>query len=74
MGACYVQVDEGMDIASYTTKEPPHYLFVPIPASKEGEEDGRIVMCCFVPQNGHARGKLLQVPMARIISVAENRP
>jgi hypothetical protein len=74
MSRVYITVDEGSDTASYHTDEPVTYQSLPIPSQVEGEPDGRLVFCVFVPLNGHAKGKLLRVPFARIVSVAENKP
>jgi hypothetical protein len=74
MSRVYISVDEGSDTASYHTDEPVTYEAVAVPSPVEGEPDGRLVFCIFVPLNGHAKGKLMKVPFHRIISVSENKP
>lgn len=71
MTQCTIVVDEGADTAQYHTNDPPAYKSVPIPALVEGEQDGRLVFCVFVPTNGYQKGQMMQVPFARIISVSE---
>lgn len=69
---CTIIVDEGADTAQYHTKEAPTYKAVAVPSPVEEESDGRLVFCVFIPTNGYQKGKLMQVPFARIISVSSD--
>lgn len=69
---CRINVDEGADTATYDTLQAPTYKAVWVPAPEGQEEPSRLVFCVFTPLNGHDKGKLLQVPFSRIISVASD--